>query len=285
MCFSEKNVRLFKGNVIETLNVLPKECIDLIFADPPYNLSNGGFTCHAGKRVSVNKGEWDRSKGVEEDFNFHFNWIKACKRVLKPNGSLWISGTYHSIYFCGFALQQQGWHVINDICWFKPNASPNLSCRMFAASHETLLWVRKDKKAIHYFNYGLVKAREWRGDFLKKSNKQMRSVWAITTPKYEEKKYGKHPAQKPEALLDRIILSCSKKNDIILDPFCGSATTGVSALKNSRKFVGIDAESDYLDNIAIPRIKDVFNQNGLPMYNKKDELGLREKHAKYDLLP
>lgn len=283
--FSEKNVRLFNGDVVDTLNELPEECIDLIFADPPYNLSNGGFTCHAGKRVSVNKGKWDKSKGINEDFEFHYNWIEACKRVLKPNGSLWISGTYHSIYACGFALQKQGWHFINDICWFKPNAAPNLACRMFTASHETLLWVRKDKKAKHFFNYDVTKTGDWSSDFLKKPNKQMRSVWAITTPKNGEKKYGKHPTQKPEALLDRIVLACSQENDIVLDPFCGSATTGVSALKNGRKFVGVDAQKDYLDKIAIPRIKDILNQRDLFTFNKRNESTVSEKHAEYGLLP
>ena len=283
--YSEKNVRLYNGDVIKTLNALPGECIDLIFADPPYNLSNGGFTCHAGKRVSVNKGKWDKSKGVEEDFDFHYNWIEACKRVLKPNGSLWISGTYHSIYVCGFALQKQGWHFINDICWFKPNAAPNLACRMFTASHETLLWVRKDKKAKHYFNYELVKNSDWNGDLIKKPNKQMRSVWAITTPKNGEKIYGKHPTQKPEALLERIIFACSQENDIVLDPFCGSGTTGVVALKNSRNFVGIDAEVDYLNKMAIPRMKDVLNRNELFSFNKTDESAVKEKHAEYTVLP
>jgi site-specific DNA-methyltransferase (adenine-specific) len=259
--YNQKRVRLFNGDVIEVLNTLPGESIDLIFADPPYNLSNGGFTCHAGKRVSVNKGKWDKSKGIEEDFQFHYNWIEACRRVLKPNGSLWISGTYHSIYACGFALQKQGWHLINDICWFKPNASPNLACRMFTASHETLLWVRKDKRSKHYFNYELVKNRNWSDDFLKKPYKQMRSVWAIATPKNGEKAYGKHPTQKPEMLLERIILASSKEGDIILDPFCGSATTGVVALRHNRKFVGIDLEHKYLDQLAIPRIEDALKQS------------------------
>jgi site-specific DNA-methyltransferase (adenine-specific) len=281
--YSEKNVRLFNGDVIEKLNSLPDACIDLIFADPPYNLSNGGFTCHAGRRVSVNKGKWDQSKGIEEDFDFHYKWIENCKRVLKLNGSLWISGTYHSIYACGFALQKQNWHFINDICWFKPNGAPNLACRMFTASHETLLWVRKDKKAKHYFNYELVKSSDWNDDFLKKPNKQMRSVWAITTPKNSEKKYGKHPTQKPEALLERIILACSQENDTVLDPFCGSATTGVVALRNNRKFIGIDAKTEYLDEIAIPRIKDVFCQTSL--FGFEDELSAKETQEEYDLLP
>jgi site-specific DNA-methyltransferase (adenine-specific) len=254
--FSDIGVRLYLGDVIEVLSQLPEESIDLIFADPPYNLSNNGFTCHAGRRVSVNKGEWDKSRGVEEDFQFHYKWIEACKRVLKPNGTLWISGTYHSIYACGFALQKQGWHLINDICWFKPNASPNLSCRMFTASHETLLWAKKTKKAKHTFNYDLMKNGNWNGDFLKKPNKQMRSVWAINTPKNGEKKYGKHPTQKPEALLERIILASSNEGDIVLDPFCGSGTTGVVAIRYKRKFVGIDSEKQYLDELAIPRIRD-----------------------------
>ena len=261
--YSNSAVELYKGDVVETLGTFPDECFDLIFADPPYNLSNGGFTCHAGKRVSVHKGEWDQSRGIKEDFDFHYRWIEACKRVLKQDGSLWISGTYHSIYACGFALQQQGWHIINDICWFKPNAAPNLSCRMFTASHETLLWVRKSKRSKHYFNYELVRDRDWKEDFVKKPNKQMRSVWAIHAPKAGEKRYGKHPAQKPEALLERIILACSHKNDAVLDPFCGSATTGVVALRHGRAFVGIDAEGEYLDTMAIPRIGDV-----VPLYSR-----------------
>lgn len=283
--FSKKNVRLFNADVMEVLNALPDECVDLVFADPPYNLSNGGFTCHAGKRVSVNKGKWDKSKGIEEDFNFHYNWIEACNRVLKPNGTLWISGTYHSIYTCGYILQKQGWHFINDICWYKPNAAPNLACRMFTASHETLIWVRKNKRAKHFFNYDLVKTMDWKEDFLKKPNKQMRSVWAISAPKNGEKKYGKHPTQKPETLLERIVLACSQENDIILDPFCGSATTGVTALKNNRKFVGIDSEKDYLDRIAIPRIKEILNQGSLLHLENKTRLSIKEDDTEYGLLP
>jgi site-specific DNA-methyltransferase (adenine-specific) len=277
--FSVKNVRLYLGDVVETLNKLPDESIDLIFADPPYNLSNGGFTCHAGKMVSVNKGAWDKSKGIESDFNFHDLWINACKRVLKPNGSLWVSGTYHSIYACGYVLQKQGWHIINDICWYKPNAAPNLSCRMFTASHETLLWVRKDKKAKHTFNYDAMKNGNFPNDIIKKAGKQMRSIWAIGTPKSNEKKYGKHPTQKPELLLDRIIAASSNEGDIILDPFCGSATTGVSALKQNRKFVGIDQEEEYLKQIAISRIKDTLKL--MP----PEVLEVAEEEASYGILP
>ncbi len=278
--FSETGVRIYLGDALKILSAIPEESIDLIFADPPYNLSNDGFTCHAGKRVSVNKGEWDKSKGIEEDFAFHYKWIEACKRVLKPNGTMWISGTYHSIYSCGFALQKQGWHIINDICWYKPNASPNLACRMFTASHETLIWVKKTKKAKHYFNYDLMKNGEWQGDFLKKPGKQMRSVWAINTPKPQEKRFGKHPTQKPEALLTRIILASSKENDIILDPFCGSGTTGVIAVRHNRKFIGIDLEKDYLEQLTIPRIKSEIDDKKTSLFS-----AIKEDETFYGILP
>ncbi len=279
--FKENKVRLYFGDAIKILNQLPDESIDLIFADPPYHLSNDGFTCHAGKRVSVNKGKWDKSQGIDSDLEFHYSWIEACNRVLKPNGSLWISGTYHSIYVCGYALQKQGWHIINDICWYKPNAAPNLSCRMFTASHETLLWVKKDKKAKHTFNYEAMKFGDFPDDIIKKPEKQMRSIWAIGTPKNGEKKYGKHPTQKPESLLDRIIIASSNEGDIILDPFCGSATTGISALRHHRKFMGIDSEKEYLDNLAIPRLSEVLDQNT----SNVEVLQVGENNAHYDILP
>ena len=263
--YTEKNARIFHGDAMEIMRSIPDESVDLIFADPPYNLSNDGFTCHAGRRVSVNKGQWDKSKGIEQDYEFHYNWIEACRRVLKEDGSLWVSGTYHSIYACGFALQSQGWHLLNEICWYKPNAAPNLACRMFAASHETLIWARKTKKAKHKFNYELMKKTEWAGDLIKKPNRQMRSVWAINTPKNREKKYGKHPTQKPESLLERIILACTDEKDIVLDPFCGSATTGVAAVRNDRNFIGIDSEEEYLSKIAVKRLHDVREQEKLPI--------------------
>lgn len=220
----------------------------MVFADPPYYLSNGGFTVHAGKMVSVNKGAWDVSRGMEEDFAFHMNWLKECYRILKPAGTLWVSGTYHSIYQCGYALQVLGYKILNDIAWFKPNASPNLSGRYFTASHETLLWARKDPKAKHTFNYVDMKNGAWHvNDFLKKEGKQMRSVWAVGTPKAEEKLHGKHPTQKPVALLERIVLACTNVGDIILDPFSGSSTTGMAAAKFNRKYIGIDLEKEYLD--------------------------------------
>jgi site-specific DNA-methyltransferase (adenine-specific) len=246
--FSDKNFVLYHDDSIEFLKRLPENSIDMVFADPPYNLSNGGFTVHAGKMVSVNKGKWDESKGLDEDFNFHHSWIQECWRVLKPEGTLWVSGTYHSIYQCGYALQLIGYKILNDITWFKPNASPNLSGRYFTASHETLLWARKDPKAKHTFNYKDMKGGTWHNsDFIKKADKQMRSVWAIGTPKAEEKIFGKHPTQKPVALLERIVLASTNPGDVVIDPFTGSSTTGIVAAKHDRKFIGIDLEKEYLE--------------------------------------
>lgn len=260
--YREKGLRLILGDAVASMNDLPADSVDLIFADPPYGLSNGGFTCHAGKRVSVNKGEWDKSRGVQGDFTFHSDWIAAARRLLKPSGSLWVSGSYHSIYACGFALQEGGWHVLNEICWYKPNAAPHLACRMFAHSHETLIWARKTKKARHYFDYSLMRDGDSPPeDFLKKESRQMRSVWAFNTPAPSEKKYGKHPAQKPLALLERIVLASCPAGGTVLDPFCGSATTGVAAIKHGRKFIGIDSEEQYLTQMAMPRLSDVKSRS------------------------
>lgn len=256
--FQKDNFLLYHADCLTILEQLPENSIDMIFADPPYLLSNGGFTVHAGKRASVNKGKWDVSNGLKSDFEFHLKWIRTCHKVLKPGGTIWISGTYHSIYQCGFALQVNKFHILNDIAWFKPNASPNLSCRFFTASHETLIWARKDKKGKHKFNYKLMKHGDWPEDFLKKPSLQMRSVWSINPPKKEEKKFGKHPTQKPIDLLVRIILASTDKGDIVLDPFTGSSTTGLAAYLNDRKFVGIDLEKKYL-NLSIKRFKDFKN--------------------------
>jgi site-specific DNA-methyltransferase (adenine-specific) len=158
----------------------------------------------------------------------------------------WISGTYHSIYQCGYLLQKNGFHFLNDIAWFKPNASPNLSCRFFTASHETLVWARKDKKAKHTFNYTEMKNGYFPEDKLKKENTQMRSVWSISAPKNGEKERGKHPTQKPLDLLKRIVLASTNENDIVLDPFCGSGTTGVACKRvGKRSFIGIEIDKEY----------------------------------------
>lgn len=252
--FNENGFCLLHGDCREILTQFPEDHFDMVFADPPYMLSNDGFTVHAGKRASVNKGKWDKSRGLEEDFRFHMEWIAACRRVLKPEGTLWISGTYHSIYACGYALQLQGFKILNDIAWYKPNASPNLSCRYFTASHETILWARKSAKAKHVFNYKEMRHGTWPGDFIKKPDKQMRSIWAINTPPPEEKTFGKHPTQKPVELLRRIVLASTVPGALILDPFAGSSSTGLAAVANGRKFIGIDLEKKYLE-VSVKRVK------------------------------
>jgi len=228
----------------------------MIFADPPYFLSNGTFTCQNGKMVSVKKGKWDMGGSIEENFKFHMKWLGLCKELLKDNGTLWVSGTYHSIYQCGYATQKLGYRILNDICWFKPNASPNLSCRFFTASHESLIWARKEPKGKHTFNYDNMRDGKWDTDTLKKPNKQMRSVWSIRTTPKNEKLFGKHPTQKPEILLKRIILASTNENDLILDPFTGSSTTGIVAIKYGRRFVGIDKNKEFLD-LSIKRFENI----------------------------
>jgi site-specific DNA-methyltransferase (adenine-specific) len=254
--FSTPRFILFLGDNLAILPLFEESSVGMLFADPPYNLSNGGFTCHAGRRVPVKKGDWDVSKGIDADFAFHREWIRASRRVLKPGGSIWISGTYHSIYACGLALQLEGFHILNDISWFKPNAAPNLSTRFFTASHESLIWARKDKDAKHTFNYDAMRLGKWPEDSMKKPGKQMRSVWSISTPKPVEKKFGKHPTQKPFDLLKRIVLSSTEEGDLILDPFTGSSTTGLAAYLYGRKFIGIDTEKAYLD-LSIKRFEEL----------------------------
>ena len=270
----EQSVRLLLGNCVEILNQARENSVDMIFADPPYFLSSGSFTCQNGKMVSVKKGDWDLSNGTKKNFDFHVEWIKACRRVLKPNGTIWISGTYHSIYQCGFALEINKFHFLNDIAWFKPNASPNLSCRFFTASHETLLWARKEKKSKHTFNYNSMKNGDWPEDQLKKPGLQMRSVWSINTPKPTEKKFGKHPTQKPLDLLKRIVLASTNKGDLILDPFAGSSTTGLAAYLYGRNFVGIDTEKQYLD-LSVKRFEELYKNT---KYKSGNAVPSREKN-------
>ena len=246
--FKSRNAVIFNEDCLEVLRSIPENSIDMIFADPPYMLSNGGFTCHNGKMADVNKGKWDKSNGFGSDTTFHNEWISACRRILKPEATIWISGTYHSIYQCGYLLQKNKFHILNDITWFKPNASPNLSCRFFTASHETILWARKDKRAKHTFNYNEMKNGLFPEDKLKKENSQMRSVWSIPAPKSAEKEYGKHPTQKPLDLLKRIVLASTKENNIVLDPFCGSGTTGVACkCYNNISFIGIEIDKNYCE--------------------------------------
>jgi len=244
-----RKVSLFHGNCFDILPNIPENSIDMIFADPPYFLSNGGITCHAGRRVSVNKGKWDVSNGFEENYIFTQRWLRECQRILTKNGTIWVSGTSHIIYTVGSAMQSLGYKILNDVAWFKINPPPNLSCRYFTHSTETIIWAAKNKDSKHCFNYELMRKLN--------NGKQMLSMWSIKAPRPEEKKYGKHPTQKPIQLLDRIILASTRPSDIVLDPFCGSGTTGIAAHRENRKFIGIELEEEYV-KLSIKRLKDEF---------------------------
>jgi len=269
--FDEKNFILYHGDAIELLNQFESNKFDLIYVDPPYFLSNDGITCQSGKMVSVNKGAWDRSKGFEEDAKFIDSWLKECRRVLRENGSIWVSGTLHNIYKVGYLLEKNDYNIINDVIMFKPNAPPNLSCKYFTHSHEIVLWARKSKNSQHTFNYEKMKFWNNPKDKLKNKDKQMRSVWSIPLISKQEKEFGKHPTQKPLELLNRIISSSSNEGDWVLDPFMGSGTTGIACSILNRKFIGIDSDKDYLD-IAIKRFKDPRKINQLFSPKTKDHL-------------
>jgi len=238
---------LIHGDAVESMRNLQPNSVDFVFADPPYFLSNDGISVLSGRQVSVNKGDWDRSHGLEADFAFHLDWLSEVKRVLTPSGTVAVSGTYHSIYQCGFALQKLGFRILNEIAWFKPNAAPNLAGRNFAAAHETIVWASKDPKSRHVFNYEQMKDGEFPGDQLKNPGKQMRSVWSIPATPLREKSFGRHPTQKPLALLERFILACTLPGQNVLDPFCGSGTTGVAAISHGRAFTGIDNNLEFIE--------------------------------------
>jgi site-specific DNA-methyltransferase (adenine-specific) len=251
------------GDCLETLERLPPRSVDLVFADPPYHLSNGGTTCHGGRRVAVDKGTWDASRGVEADHAFQKAWLQACRRVLKPSGTMWVSGTQHVIFSVGYAMQELGFHLLNTVTWFKPNAAPNLACRFFTHSTEILLWSApmRTRPLAHRFNYREMKQAN--------GGKQMRDLWSVSerpepggkqvvwslpTPGPREKLQGRHPTQKPLSLLERVVAASSAEGDLVLDPFAGSGTTGVASVLAGRRFLGVEMDSGHLD-LAARRIR------------------------------
>ena len=279
--------RLYQGDCLELLPRIPDDSVDVIFADPPYFLSNGGITCHAGKMVSVDKGQWDKSQGPLLDHEFCLRWLDECRRIVKPTGSVWVSGTMHIIHSVGFAMQRLGYKVLNDITWVKPNPPPNLSCRYFTHATETVLWARKSEKARHTFNYPLMKALN--------GGKQMKSVWTLPAPGKDEKVFGKHPTQKPLALLERIVAASSNENQLVLDPFSGSGTTGIAAAAGQRLFLGFELDPAYLGltrlrYVGVPqadrpqRILDVVRAHGQGPPEAKSlaaRLGIAPRQVRY----
>lgn len=234
----DNNFILYKGDSRVIVPKLKERLFDAIFADPPYFLSNGGFSVQAGKQVSVNKGEWDKSHGNVADASFTYEWLKACRAKLTDEGTIWVCGTFHNIFTVANALSELDFRILNAITWQKTNPPPNLSCRFFTHSTEIVIWARKCKKIAHYYNYDLMHKIA--------GNRQMTDVWRMPAIAPWEKTCGKHPTQKPLGLVVRALLACTDKHARVLDPFAGSSTTGIAANLIGRSFVGIEQELEYL---------------------------------------
>lgn len=255
----DKHFTLLEGDCMELLPQFEFK-FDMIFADPPYFLSNDGISVQSGKVVSVNKGEWDRSYGEDYINEFNYKWLSICRDKLKEDGTIWISGTYHNIFSVAHQLTKLGYKILNVITWAKTNPPPNISCRYFTHSTEFIIWARKNEKVPHYFDY----------DLMKESNegKQMKDVWNLPAIALWEKTFGKHPTQKPLALLTRIILASTKPNAWVLDPFSGSSTTGIAANLFNRRFLGIEKEREFLD-LSIKRKTEIERENTFNLYRNK----------------
>jgi site-specific DNA-methyltransferase (adenine-specific) len=245
-----RGVWLLAGNASDVLDDLaaghPDGLFDCVFADPPYFLSNGGISCRSGRVVSVDKGAWDRSSGFEADHAWNLGWLRRCRDLLLPDGTLWVTGTHHNIFSVGYALRELGMKILNQIAWEKPDPPPNLSRRYFTHSTETLIWAAKSERSVHRFDFEAM--REIAG------GEPMRTVWRIAPPGSGEKRFGKHPTQKPLELVRRCLLSSTAKGDLVLDPFVGSGTTAVAALRAGLRCVGIDREPAAL-SLAARRLR------------------------------
>ncbi|VBB48419.1 Modification methylase MboIB [uncultured Paludibacter sp.] len=246
----------------DTMRLLPEfeHKFDMVFADPPYFLSNNGLTIQSGKIVSVNKGIWDKSNGFEFINDFNRQWLSLVRNKMKDNATIWISGTMHNIFSIGQILTTLGFKILNVVTWEKTNPPPNFSCRYFTHSTEQIIWARKSEKVPHYFNYDLMKQLN--------GNKQMKDVWKLPAIATWEKTCGKHPTQKPLSVLTRLILASTKPNAWILDPFTGSSTTGIAANLSNRRFLGIDLEEEFL-NISRNRKIEIEDINITSKYRQK----------------
>ncbi|EDA4339598.1 site-specific DNA-methyltransferase [Campylobacter coli] len=264
----DKNFTLYQNDCNKLLPKFEKQ-FDLIFADPPYFLSNDGLSIQNGKIVSVNKGNWDKGDDIEKIDKFNLKWLSNAKIALKDTGSILISGTYHNVFSLGRILQKLDFKILNIITWQKTNPPPNFSCRYLTYSTEQIIWARKSYKHKHIFNYEILK--------LLNSNKQMRDVWAFNAIAPWEKTNGKHPTQKPLALLTRLILMASDESSLICDPFSGSSTTGIAANLLNRQFIGFEKENEFI-NISIARKKELEN-NFNTIKNKINDLKLLNKNS------
>ena len=277
---------LYHADAFSLMADIPDNSVDCIWTDPPYLLSNDGTTCVAGRRVSVNKGKWDRSEGIESDHDFNLSWLSECHRILKPAGTIWVTGTLHIYPSVGMGMMQLGFRILNDIIWEKTNPPPNLGCRCFTHSTEVVLWATKAPKGSKHkytFHYQEMKAEN--------GGKQMKSVWQFPTAGRKEKAHGKHPTQKPVALIERCLRASTNPGDVVFDPFAGSASTGVAALSLGRVFIGSELEDEYAaignsrlceveslaaDASGVPQTDSLHNANGV-----KQQARLLELQAQY----
>jgi site-specific DNA-methyltransferase (adenine-specific) len=244
--YGEPGAIVYRADCLELMRLMPPESVDVVFADPPYRLSRGGVSVRSGRLVLVDKGGWDRSMGLKKDHEFNVRWLRAARRVLKPDGTLWVSGTHHIIFSLGFALQRLGFKVINSLVWEKPDPPPNALHTAFTHAHETLIWASKGKDARHTFNYDLINSCD--------PGAQMSSVWRIPAVPRREKLHGYHPTQKPLRLVRRALLASTLEGDLVFDPFSGSGSTAVAAKELDRFFVGAEMEREYAE-LAERRIR------------------------------
>ena len=256
---SDRAFTLLHGDCIELLKQFSFK-FDMIFADPPYFLSNGGISVQSGKVVCVDKGEWDKGGTPEYVDSFNRAWIKECREKLKDNGTIWISGTYHNIFSIANILTELGFKILNVVTWAKTNPPPNISCRYFNYSTEFIIWARKSPKVPHCYNYEVMKQIN--------EDKQMTDVWQLPAIARWEKSCGKHPTQKPLSVLSRIVLASTHSGAWILDPFTGSSTTGIAANLLGRRFLGIDKEEEYL-LLSQNRKREIEQISNFTLFRKK----------------
>lgn len=275
--YSHNDLVLLNGDSASICQQLSPNSVDCVFADPPYFLSSGNGKVRINNRIiSFDKGDWDRARSSKEVHEFNTKWISACRQVLKPNGTIWVSGTYHNIFDVAVCLQEQRFKILNIIVWQKSDPPTTITDQRFNFSAEYIIWARKEMKVEHFFNYELMKAMN--------GGVHMPDVWKIPAPSMWEKKCGKHPTQKPLRLLYRIILACTHEGDTILDPFAGSCTTGIAAQLLGRKFIGVDMSEEFLQ-LGIRRKEEISDPNTAEKFLRKmsenpDEVTVIVNHAR-----
>lgn len=267
---------LIHGDSLQVLERMPQD-VDCVFADPPYFLSKGfSIKTKSGYIREFDKGDWDKVRPRGEVHEFNSKWIAACRKVLKPNGTIWVSGTYHNIFDVATCLQEQNFKILNIIVWQKSDPPTTFTDKRFNFAAEYIIWARKEEKVSHYFNYDLMKTMN--------GGVHMPDVWKIPAPGLWEKKCGKHPTQKPLRLLYRIILACTHEGDTILDPFAGSCTTGIAAYLLGRKFIGIDMSEEYLQ-LGMRRKEEISDAKTAERFLRKmkenpEEVSVLVNHAR-----